>query len=123
MVGMTSRGAFEIGQQPCTEFSPQESYFGHNEHECFAFGPRQTDPTAECGATVSFCQNCHKDHHAWGYENCGKVASWDEYRALEARSICRDCVHHDVPCAVRSGDAVLACVRYEKEEEATHEAV
>ena len=79
---MPSSSAFELGQQPCDNFTPQQTWHGHNEHECFAFGPRKTDLDATCAATVSYCENCHKDHHAWGYENCGKVSTWDEYRAL-----------------------------------------
>lgn len=79
---MPSSTAFELGQQPCGNFTPRMGYYGHNEHECFAFGPRKKDPEAECRATVSFCENCHSDHHAFGYENCCRAATWDEYRAI-----------------------------------------
>jgi len=83
---MTSVGAYSIGDQPCDNFTPVAGYYGHPEHECFAVR-RHTDPGATCDATVSFCINCHSDHHAWGYENCGKVSSWDEYREQQAKEV------------------------------------
>lgn len=86
---MPSSTAFELGWQPCTDFTPRTGYYGHNEHECFAFGPREKDPAAECGGTVSFCENCHRDHHAFGYERCGTPAAegWGEYRAALAEEM------------------------------------
>lgn len=83
---MPAKEAFELGWQPCRDFKPQTGYWGHNEHECFAFGPKEKDPSASCDGRVSFCENCHRDHHSFGYERCGTPAAedWAEYRAALA---------------------------------------
>jgi hypothetical protein len=52
--------------QPCANFTPQEDYYGMNRHSCYA----PFDGTSPCDGTVSFCENCNKDHHAGGYETC-----------------------------------------------------
>jgi len=56
---------YEIGQQPCDNFTPQMESNAYatwtNEHQCY-----------RCGGdvTVSFCENCMRDHHSGGYETC-----------------------------------------------------
>ena len=54
---------FEIGNQPCDNFKPQIEHHEQgcwtNVHECY-----------KCGGKVSFCMNCHFDHHDGGYETC-----------------------------------------------------
>ena len=54
---------FRDGKQPCNNFDPQievnEYAMWENQHQCY-----------KCGGTVSFCLNCHKDHHDGGYETC-----------------------------------------------------
>lgn len=56
-------GKFEIGKQPCEQFNQAIDGNGYatwgNEHQCY-----------RCGGLVSFCDNCHRDHHANGYETC-----------------------------------------------------
>lgn len=87
---MPSPGAFELGDQPCQDFTPRETYWGHNEHECYAIRlKREGNPNAECGSTVSFCENCNYDHHAFGYERCGTPAAegWVQYRAALAEEM------------------------------------
>ena len=54
--------------QPCDNFTPTETMYGRNEHECFA--PFDRDIGHPCGGVVSFCENCHSDHHKGGYETC-----------------------------------------------------
>jgi len=60
---VTVNSDFEIGRQPCGNFKPQLDSNGNamwdNRHECY-----------KCGGLVSFCLNCYKDHHAYGYETC-----------------------------------------------------
>ena len=57
---------FEMGQQPCDNFKSQieanEYAQWSNRHECYK----------GCGKTVSFCMNCHRDHHKHGYNTCEK---------------------------------------------------
>ena len=67
-----SRVDYEIGRQPCDKFNPQDgSYPGIiNEHQC----PR-------CLLIVSFCINCHKDHHYRGWDCCEKIV--EEWRRQE----------------------------------------
>jgi len=62
---------YAIGRQPCQKLhrEGEGSYFGANVHECYGFG----SPTHECFGTVSFCLNCHRDHHSGGYETCGNT--------------------------------------------------
>ena len=50
---------FETGKQPCKDFKPQNDGFGTNRHSCY-----------KCDKTVSFCENCNRDHHEDGYETC-----------------------------------------------------
>ena len=55
---------FGSGRQPCALFRGRlDAWGGVNEHECVTRG---------CEATVSFCESCHYDHHANGYESCPK---------------------------------------------------
>jgi hypothetical protein len=65
---------FSIGEQPCKEYKGQIECNGYaewtNEHACFGF--RQHKDGAPCNSTVSFCENCYYDHHANGYDTCGK---------------------------------------------------
>jgi hypothetical protein len=58
---------FEVGQQPCKDFRPMPGFLGGaNVHECFCgFSKGKA-----CSKLVSFCENCNRDHHEEGYENC-----------------------------------------------------
>ncbi len=59
---------FDIGKQPCSTYCPNNNLFdgSANQHECFC-----KKPNGEyCGGYVSWCENCHKDHHGNGYETC-----------------------------------------------------
>lgn len=53
---------FKVGKQPCSKFkSMDEDYrFSGNVHSCIYCNNK----------TVSFCENCCKDHHENGYETC-----------------------------------------------------
>jgi len=59
------RDSFTIGHQPCDKFIPakdgNEYGMWDDLHACMQ---------KECGKTVSYCLNCHKDHHEDGYEAC-----------------------------------------------------
>lgn len=58
---------FTKGEQPCNDFSGYEVEWGDIErHTCYGF----SDGGRQCDETVSFCQNCNKDHHENGYQNC-----------------------------------------------------
>jgi hypothetical protein len=66
---------FEIGEQPCAAFRPKGADIPHarglaNEHECFGPWAMTGARIGGCAGTVSFCLNCHTDHHAGGYESC-----------------------------------------------------
>jgi len=70
-------GVFEQGDQPCKDFKPmgRGSYFGSNKHECYC-----KDKLGNyCKLSVSFCENCHNDHHESGYEKCVCRIKTDEY--------------------------------------------
>jgi len=60
--------SYVTGKQPCGSFDPklEANAYGmwRNVHECVF-----------CGSTVSYCENCHRDHHEGGYENCKRVES------------------------------------------------
>ena len=63
---------FVLGRQPCGEYRPQDdgpSGVG-NVHECFApYGSgREGEP--RCIGKVSYCLNCHTDHHTGGWDIC-----------------------------------------------------
>jgi len=65
---MSSR--FDIGEQPCQNFRGQMQANAHamweNRHECY-----HSSPDGErCEMLVSFCENCHCDHHEGGGETC-----------------------------------------------------
>lgn len=57
--------AFTVGEQPCHAFKPNKDGNQYatwdNRHECY-----------KCRGLVSWCENCHKDHHADGYETCNR---------------------------------------------------
>jgi len=59
---------FEVGKQPCDIYIGHMDGNGHaswiNEHECVFCSKAGGD------GLVSFCENCHRDHHAGGYEKC-----------------------------------------------------
>ena len=58
---------FTIGQQPCQKFTSELDEYGLvSIHECWC----GYSEGKFCLGTVSFCQNCCKDHHEDGYENC-----------------------------------------------------
>lgn len=71
-----NRSLYEVGNQPCQQFTPKDELFpgSGNEHVCAA----PFDGSAWCsetrGGTVSYCENCNRDHHSNGYESCGKGA-------------------------------------------------
>jgi hypothetical protein len=56
---------FTTGRQPCDNYIAQMDGNQHavweNEHQCY-----------KCGGdvTVSFYENCKRDHHQGGYETC-----------------------------------------------------
>lgn len=60
---MIKRVPYEKGEQPCENFSSKNEspYFSGNEHQCY----KCKDDTC-----VSYCENCHTDHHENGYETC-----------------------------------------------------
>jgi len=55
--------SYEAGKQPCDGFKQQLDGNAYatwgNVHQCY-----------RCGGLVSFCENCHRDHHQGGYETC-----------------------------------------------------
>jgi hypothetical protein len=61
---------FKSGQQPCQNYSPKQDGNGYgtwnNVHECFCGHSKGKT----CGKAVSQCENCNRDHHEDGYENC-----------------------------------------------------
>ena len=61
--------SFITGEQPCNNFQQQQEANAHaqwgNEHQCY-----------KCGGIVSFCNNCHTDHHKNGYETCNDYGKW-----------------------------------------------
>jgi len=59
---MASDNRFAIGKQPCSDFKPKQEWFGSNRHECIYCRLDEV--------TVSFCENCVRDHHQDGYETC-----------------------------------------------------
>jgi len=67
---------FETGRQPCTNYKPEMAVrwdsLWPNEHECVF--------CRDGGGTVSFCENCNRDHHSNGYETC-KVKAGAYHRA------------------------------------------
>jgi Zn-finger protein len=66
-------GSYTTGKQPCQNFEPKDDLFtgSGNVHECFApFYMSLTRCSERSGGTVSFCTNCHRDHHSGGYETC-----------------------------------------------------
>ena len=67
---------FDLGQQPCTAFRPAQTITEHgawdNRHSCC--GPQIRHEKKECSALVSYCDNCHRDHHEGGYETCPQEA-------------------------------------------------
>lgn len=70
---MAEYSPFTEGDQPCDNFTPQMTYLGPNEHECWCVRPRRCGENVnpgDCHGTVSFCLNCHSDHHSYGYDKC-----------------------------------------------------
>jgi hypothetical protein len=60
---------FTQGRQPCQVFTPRQEWWGSNRHQCMYC----RDDT-----TVSYCENCNRDHHENGYETCA-------FRTMEAK--------------------------------------
>ena len=60
-------GNYRIGRQPCQGFKAKREANAYaewnNVHECFL---------GDGNCTVSFCENCHSDHHSNGYETCNR---------------------------------------------------
>ena len=59
---------FTVGSQPCNSYRPREADLmieaGHgiaNSHDCYG---------GCLDSQVSFCSNCHFDHHAHGWNTC-----------------------------------------------------
>ena len=52
---------YAVGRQPCDQLRRGEGSMPgvDNIHSCH-----------RCDKTVSFCDNCHRDHHEDGYETC-----------------------------------------------------
>lgn len=50
--------------QPCASFKALNEFYGGNAHECIACHEAGSE------GTVSFCENCHTDHHRGGYQKC-----------------------------------------------------
>lgn len=63
---MIEHRVYEMGDQPCGNFRPEDEYpgTGGNAHTCPA-----------CDGTVSFCLTCLRDHHAAGWETCARRIS------------------------------------------------
>jgi len=65
---------FSVGQQPCGAFEGVREFYGLTVHQCY--GPFDDKTVERCGTTrdgwVSFCQNCHHDHHDGGWDVCGQ---------------------------------------------------
>jgi hypothetical protein len=60
---------FTMGQQPCPNYNPTKDYYDFaNIHDCY--GPYDGRPKG-CSGKVSFCENCHFDHHNNGWDTCG----------------------------------------------------
>ena len=79
---------FTIGEQPCQDYKPGLGIHGFaNVHECF--GPFDGRFPRVCYGRVSYCENCHTDHHSGGYETCGKTpiphveTGWDDATEAE----------------------------------------
>lgn len=68
---MKHKGMFEVGKQPCQNFKEQETYYGLQTHDCYG----STPPNDPCKLSVSFCLNCHTDHHENGYETCARFTN------------------------------------------------
>ena len=56
---------YSVGRQPCQNLKRAPGSIAAapelaNVHECYK----------GCGKTVSFCENCCRDHHEGGYETC-----------------------------------------------------
>lgn len=56
---------YSVGRQPCQNLKRAPGDIAAapelaNVHECYK----------RCGKTVSFCENCNRDHHEGGYETC-----------------------------------------------------
>ena len=62
--------SFRVGQQPCQNFRAQRERNGYaewsNRHECYCGHAKRNG----CSLSVSFCENCSRDHHENGYEAC-----------------------------------------------------
>ena len=71
------KSTFETGRQPCADFAPRDSGFGGNLHDCY--GPYDEQGHVQgaeyCGAHVSLCENCLRDHHDEGWQSCGHKRS------------------------------------------------
>ncbi len=71
---------YTTGKQPCDAFLASKESNAHgtweNEHECYAPFIPGSDI---CGAPVSWCENCHKDHHSGGYDTCTYYQYTDGY--------------------------------------------
>ena len=99
--------------QPCDNFRPESDYlYGYREHDCYS----EISGTVgeRCCSLVSFCENCHTDHHKHGYNSC--KGFW--HNGSGAQPLCRqahpECMkksddlaqpqYNLVPCsAARSG--------------------
>jgi hypothetical protein len=68
---------FTIGQQPCNNFKGKVEHHAYgswvNEHQCY----RCRDDT-----TVSWCENCNRDHHENGYETCKAVILFRKFERI-----------------------------------------
>lgn len=56
-----SDGPFEVGEQPCPNFTEEWEGALYNRHECIH---------RPCDKIVAFCQSCLRDHHEGGAGTC-----------------------------------------------------
>ena len=62
---------YTVGKQPCSDFKPRREANAYGEwnnvHCCIYCTQDEEDQTK---GTVSYCENCHLDHHSGGYGVC-----------------------------------------------------
>jgi hypothetical protein len=86
------RDKFKKGRQPCDDYTPQQEMYRDNKHECFGPYGEGNEEGPRCRQIVSFCENCRKDHHADGWDNCGKILWCEKGHDIECmRDDCESC--------------------------------
>lgn len=70
--------------QPCADYDGQRDGYGlTNRHECFS---PSADGVRRCVGLVSFCLNCHADHHEDGYQSC--TGTWHDGKGKCTHQAC-----------------------------------